>query len=48
VQETCTVSITFSPPDVFTYTANLAVKSSAGGATAVKMTGTGLDGGGGG
>jgi hypothetical protein len=47
VQQTCTVSITFSPPDVFAYTARLSAKSSAGGATAVKLTGTGLDGGGG-
>jgi hypothetical protein len=44
VQQTCTITITFTPPDVFTYAATLSVTSSAGGAAKLPLSGTGLDG----
>jgi hypothetical protein len=44
VQETCTVTVTFTPPDVFTYNATILVTNSAGGAAALPVSGTGLDG----
>jgi hypothetical protein len=43
VQQTCTVQITFAPPDVFTYNATLSVTNSAGAASSLQLTGTGLD-----
>jgi N-acetylneuraminic acid mutarotase len=45
VQQTCTFEITFTPPDVFTYSANLSVISSRGGSAILHLSGTGLDGG---
>jgi hypothetical protein len=44
VQQTCTVQIVFTPPDVFTYNATLSVSNGAGGAAKLSLTGTGLDG----
>ena len=44
VQQTCTLQVTFTPPDVFTYNATLSVTNSAGGAATLPLTGTGLDG----
>jgi len=46
VQQTCTVQVVFTPPDVFTYNATVSVANSAGGAATLSLTGTGLDGGG--
>jgi hypothetical protein len=43
VQQTCTFQITFAPPDVFSYSANLSVKSSGGGSAIVHLSGNGLD-----
>jgi len=44
VQQTCTVSIVFTPPDVFTYKATISVSNSAGAPATLALTGTGLDG----
>jgi N-acetylneuraminic acid mutarotase len=46
VQQTCSVQVVFTPPDVFTYNATVSVTNSAGGAATLSLTGTGLDGGG--
>lgn len=43
VQQTCTFTIVFTPPDVFTYKAALSVTNSAGGAASLPLTGTGLN-----
>jgi hypothetical protein len=43
VQQTCTIMIVFTPPDVFTYKATLSVGNSAGAAATLKLSGTGLD-----
>ncbi len=43
VQQTCTYTIVFTPPDVFTYNATLSVTNSAGGAATLALAGTGLD-----
>ena len=42
-QQTCSFSITFRPPDVFTYNATLSVSNSAGAAATLALTGTGLN-----
>ncbi len=44
VQQTCTFQVTFTPPDVFTYNATLSVTNSAGSATTLQVSGTGIDG----
>jgi N-acetylneuraminic acid mutarotase len=44
VQQTCTVQVVFTPPDVFTYSATISVANSAGGAAKLAVSGTGLDG----
>jgi hypothetical protein len=43
VQQTCTFTIVFRPPDVFTYKATLSVTNSAGGAASLPLSGTGLN-----
>jgi Abnormal spindle-like microcephaly-assoc'd, ASPM-SPD-2-Hydin/Galactose oxidase, central domain/Kelch motif len=43
VQQTCTLQITFTPPDVFTYNATLSVTNSAGAAANLPLSGTGVD-----
>jgi hypothetical protein len=43
VQQTCPITIVFTPPDVFTYKATLSVGNSAGAAATLKLSGTGLD-----
>ena len=43
VQQTCTITIVFTPPDIFTYKATLSVGNSAGAAATLKLSGTGLD-----
>jgi hypothetical protein len=43
VQQTCTFTIVFTPPDVFTYKATLSVTNSAGSAAALALSGTGLN-----
>ena len=43
VQQTCTLQITFTPPDVFTYKATLSVTNSAGAAASLALSGTGLN-----
>jgi hypothetical protein len=45
VQHTCTFTIVFTPPDVFTYNAVLSITNSAGPAATLSLTGMGLDGG---
>jgi hypothetical protein len=44
VQQTCTLQIVFTPPDVFTYNATLSVSNSAGRSATLPLSGTGLDG----
>jgi hypothetical protein len=44
VQQTCTITITFTPPDVFTYNATLTVANSGNGTPQLGLTGTGADG----
>jgi hypothetical protein len=46
VQQSCTITLSFSPPDVFTYGATLSVANGAGAAATLKLVGTGADGGG--
>jgi hypothetical protein len=46
VQQSCSVTLSFSPPDVFAYSAAVAVANGAGAPATVKLTGTGADGGG--
>jgi hypothetical protein len=43
VQQTCTLQITFTPPDVFTYNATLSITNSAGAAASLPLSGTGVD-----
>src|SRR4029077_6670633 len=43
VQQTCTFTIVFTPPDVFTYKATVSVANSAGAAAPLPLTGTGLN-----
>lgn len=43
VQQSCTITIVFTPPDVFTYKATLSVTNSAGSAATLLLTGTGLE-----
>ena len=43
VQQTCTFTIVFTPPDVFTYKATLSVTNSAGSAATLALQGTGLN-----
>lgn len=43
VQQTCTVTITFTPPDVFTYNATVSVANSGNGTAQLGVTGTGAD-----
>jgi len=45
VQETCTIQVVFTPPDVFNYKATVSVSNSGGGAASLPVSGTGLDGG---
>ncbi|HLY56592.1 MAG TPA: choice-of-anchor D domain-containing protein [Stellaceae bacterium] len=45
VQQSCTMQIVFTPPDVFAYAATLSVTNSAGSAATLHLSGTGLDGG---
>jgi hypothetical protein len=47
VQQSCTVQIQFTPPDVAKYGAALSVASGAGATVSLKLSGTGLDGNGG-
>jgi len=44
VQHTCTVTIVFTPPDVFTYNATLSIANSGNGTAQLPLTGTGADG----
>ncbi len=44
VQQTCTISVTFKPPDVFAYTATIVVANSAGSPATLPVKGRGLDG----
>ena len=44
VQQSCTIQISFAPPDVFNYKATLSVSNSAGAAPALSLIGQGLDG----
>jgi N-acetylneuraminic acid mutarotase len=44
VQQTCTVTIVFTPPDVFTYNATLSIPNSGNGTAQLPLTGTGADG----
>jgi len=43
VQQTCTFTIVFTPPDVFTYKATVSVTNNAGAAATLPLTGTGLN-----
>ena len=43
VQQTCTFTIVFTPPDVGTYNATLSVTNSAGSAATLALSGTGLN-----
>lgn len=43
VQQTCTFTIVFTPPDVFTYKATLSVTNSAGNAATLALQGAGLN-----
>jgi hypothetical protein len=47
VQQTCAVQVTFTPPDVFSYSATVSVINSAGGPATLPVSGMGADGGGG-
>jgi hypothetical protein len=47
VQQTCTVQVTFTPPDVFTYKASVSAANGAGSAATLTVMGQGLDGNGG-
>jgi hypothetical protein len=44
VQQTCTFTIVFKPPDVFTYNATLSVANNGNGTAQLPLTGTGADG----
>ena len=43
VQQSCTFTVVFTPPDVFTYKATLSVTNSAGAAATLALSGTGLN-----
>lgn len=43
VRQSCTIQITFTPPDVFTYNATVSVTNSAGAAASLALTGSGLN-----
>jgi N-acetylneuraminic acid mutarotase len=43
VQQSCTITIVFTPPDVFTYNATVSVANSAGNPATLALTGTGLN-----
>jgi hypothetical protein len=43
VQQTCTFTIVFTPPDVFTYNATLSITNNAGGAASLPLSGMGLN-----
>jgi hypothetical protein len=43
VQQTCTFTIVFTPPDVFTYKATLSVTNSSGAAAPLALSGSGLN-----
>jgi len=43
VQQTCTITIVFTPPDVFTYNATVSVTNSGGNPATLALTGTGVD-----
>jgi hypothetical protein len=43
VQQTCTIMIVFTPPDVGTYKATVSVPNSAGNSATLALTGTGLN-----
>jgi hypothetical protein len=43
VQQTCTFTIVFTPPDVLVYKATLSVTNSAGSAATLALQGTGLN-----
>jgi hypothetical protein len=44
VQQSCTVQVTFSPPDVFNYAATVLVTNNAGGPAMLPVSGMGADG----
>ena len=44
VQQTCSITVTFTPPDVFTYNATLSVAYTGGDPANLALMGTGLDG----
>lgn len=46
VQQTCTVQVTFTPPDVFNYNVTVSVANNAGGPAMLPVSGMGADGGG--
>jgi hypothetical protein len=43
VEQTCTFTVVFTPPDVFTYKATVSVTNSAGAAATLSLTGAGLN-----
>jgi hypothetical protein len=47
VQQSCTVQVVFTPPDVFGYSATVSVTNGAGGPAMLPVSGMGADGGGG-
>jgi N-acetylneuraminic acid mutarotase len=48
VQQSCVFQVVFTPPDVSKYAATISVTNTAGAPATLKLSGTGLDGGGGG
>ncbi len=45
VQQTCTIQVTFTPPDIFTYKATVSATNGAGSPATLTVKGQGLDGG---
>jgi hypothetical protein len=43
VQQTCTITVVFTPPDVFTYNATVSVGNSGGNNATLPLTGSGLN-----